>query len=42
MSSGFSCKVSVIENWLSIVEPQPRMGFGPNGVQGESRIIKLA
>jgi hypothetical protein len=28
LSSGFSCKVSAIESWLSIVEPQPRMGFG--------------
>jgi hypothetical protein len=27
LSSGFSCKVSAIESWLSIVEPQPRMGF---------------
>jgi hypothetical protein len=37
LSSGFSCKVSAIESWLSIVEPQPRMGFSPNDVRTERR-----
>jgi hypothetical protein len=34
MSSGFSCKVSAIESWLSIAEPQPtfalQMACKPN------------